>query len=330
MSMATVQAELSKPSRVFIACARCKTRKRRCDGYTPRCSNCAAHDAECKYATVRKTRGPGRRQKDTEEQEEQPNMPHSHSLTSDDGNISSQIRSRTIDMIDLRLTHPIAHLSQSQARLNTRDHLPIVPDFLLPGSFDRHLRAIQKDVKEAIDKRGFTSLMPSHIARRLIENSFTNIMSEHPLMSISNFMRLLDAQYAASTNDPADDPARWATVNAVVALAIRSKTAAGSEHDISPITQNFYLNATMVVHQLILLPPSMLFVQALLAMALFARGIPDTQAFVMLVTNATRQLELFHRRQPAESSKLCPHKNHEAEQVRQVAKKLNEEISLVI
>ncbi|KAF2400581.1 hypothetical protein EJ06DRAFT_581691 [Trichodelitschia bisporula] len=36
-------------ARVALACRRCKTRKQKCDGLRPSCSNCTSFDAECKY-----------------------------------------------------------------------------------------------------------------------------------------------------------------------------------------------------------------------------------------------------------------------------------------
>ncbi|SPQ25328.1 b165ec75-d9ef-49ad-af7f-f074c688d52e [Thermothielavioides terrestris] len=50
-----------KPTRIFIACTRCKVRKNRCDGGKPSCGNCLARGALCEYPTVRKTRGPGKK-----------------------------------------------------------------------------------------------------------------------------------------------------------------------------------------------------------------------------------------------------------------------------
>ncbi|KAI2630860.1 hypothetical protein GGR54DRAFT_648420 [Hypoxylon sp. NC1633] len=92
----------------------------------------------------------------------------------------------------------------------------------------------------------------------------------------ANFTVLLDAQYAASTTDATDHSARWTVVNAMLAVAIQFKTALGSEGCLSDI-----------------LPPNLLSIQALLAMAIFARNTADRQAFVMLATNASQQLELF-------------------------------------
>lgn len=43
------------------ACARCKRRKIRCDGNTPKCANCAKGDDECIYAAEVKRRGVGKR-----------------------------------------------------------------------------------------------------------------------------------------------------------------------------------------------------------------------------------------------------------------------------
>jgi hypothetical protein len=127
----------------------------------------------------------------------------------------------------------------------------------------------------------------------LIQNSFTEVMAEHQLLDLSSFAMLLEAQYSASLFGPTDNPARWAVVNAVTALAIRVKTAPGSEGDISDISRGFYDNATVVIPEIILQAPSLLSVQALLAMAMFAQGTPDAQACVMLASNASRQLELL-------------------------------------
>lgn len=173
-----------------------------------------------------------------------------------------------------------------------RNHPLVLPDFLLPGIFDRTLKEIKTNVEEASSMQKFAPLMPLHISRRLIKNCYADIMTEPPLITLQSFLVLLDTQYATSTTNPAGDSAKWALVNAVVALAMRFKMAAGSEAEISPIIQGFYRNATSVIHQLIFGEPGFLSVQALLAMSMFARGIPDPQAFVMLVANASRLLQI--------------------------------------
>lgn len=46
----------AKRSRVSLACQRCKTRKQKCDGMRPICSNCSSFSAECKYVKPAKYR----------------------------------------------------------------------------------------------------------------------------------------------------------------------------------------------------------------------------------------------------------------------------------
>lgn len=191
------------------------------------------------------------------------------------------------------LLQSAASLNSSQTQITAKQRIPIFPHFLLPGTFDEHLRKFRNIVAESVPARRFTPLMPPEIARRLIQNSFTEVMAEHPLMDLSTFVKLLDAQYTANSIDSDDNPARWAMVNAVTALAIRFKTAPGSEDALSDITHGLYQNATRVLPDLILQGPCLLSVQALLTMAMFARCVSDIRAFIMSATNASRQLELL-------------------------------------
>lgn len=134
----------------------------------------------------------------------------------------------------------------------------------------------------------------------MIENSFHEIMAENQLLSLPSFILLLDSQYEVSSTGPGGYPARWALVNAIIAMALRFKTAPGSEGDLSPIAHASYQNATAVIPQLILQDPSFLSIEALLAMAMSAQGTPDNQAFIVLVINASRLRELL--RMSSESS----------------------------
>lgn len=181
----------------------------------------------------------------------------------------------------------------SQRRPNVERELPIFADFLLPDQYDQHLYTIKRDLGDATATRRFVPLMPYRISKRLMDNSFTDVMAEYQLLDLPSFMMLLDAQYAASSVDPADNSAQWALVNAVLALAIRFKMAPGSENSLSDIPRGYYQNAITVTPDLILQAPSLLSIQALLVMAIFARDIGDRQAFVMLANNASHQLKLF-------------------------------------
>ncbi|KAI0023699.1 hypothetical protein F4780DRAFT_62259 [Xylariomycetidae sp. FL0641] len=265
----------SKPSRIFIACLRCKSRKRRCDGATPSCSNCAGHNAECLYATVRKTRGPGKKNVGRNDDRETPSAAETNFSM---GSWSTDVEG---------YHHP---------SLQLQSRMPIVADFLMPGQYSNNLATIKANVESAAASREFACLLPRNIVTTLVQGCFENCMANHQLMTEADFLQHADAQYAASIKDPSGNPARWALVNSILALLTRFKTAPGSEADIFPIVHSFYENATVVMPQLLLQEPSLSSVQALLAMAIFARDTPDTQSFIMLATNASRLLELLNRR----------------------------------
>ncbi|KAK1238203.1 hypothetical protein MKX08_002782 [Trichoderma sp. CBMAI-0020] len=190
--------------------------------------------------------------------------------------------------------------SRRQVQIRTR--IPTLPDFLAADQFNKHLETIRSSIAQANRASELTPLLPRHIATRLIQNSFAEIMEDRQLLDLEDFTTLLNDQYIASSTGPAQNFARWAIVNAMTALALRFKAAPGSEDDLSSIPLAFYHNATAVIHQLILQEPSLLSIQALLAMAMFVEDAPESAAFIMLGTNASRQLELFDHRMPADFS----------------------------
>ncbi|TVY83876.1 putative transcriptional regulatory protein [Lachnellula suecica] len=286
---------MSESTRVFKACISCKTRKRKCDGGTPRCSYCAARNAECIYEAVRRTRGPGKKKSEVQALQE---------LSGDDPAIlghSSTLNPRNPSLedrnIENKTTLPSStNTDSTNTQISLQNRLPLFPDFLLQGTFSDNLKTYRKTISESLPTRGFTPLMPLQISRRLIQNSFTEIMAEHQLLDIPTILGHLEAQNSSDPLAPGDNPARWALVNAVIALAARFKIALGSESAFSDIVRGYYDNATRVLPELILQDPCLLSVQALLAMAMFARQVSDIQAFVMLASNASKQLEMMNLR----------------------------------
>jgi hypothetical protein len=181
----------------------------------------------------------------------------------------------------------------SSQQVSVRHRTLQFPDFLLPGHFNTHLQSFKEIIASSTTAQTFTPLMPVYISRRLIENSFADIVVSVQFLSQSHFMSLLEAQYASSPLSPAGNPARWALVNTIIALAVRFKTAPGSGTALAEISQAFYQNATRVLPELFLQEHNLLSVQALLAMALFASNMRDMRAFVIFGTNASRLLELL-------------------------------------
>ncbi|KAK9416398.1 putative Transcription factor domain-containing protein [Seiridium unicorne] len=172
-------------------------------------------------------------------------------------------------------------------------------DFLFPDVFNNNFKLLKQSASRDVLARKFTALMPLHITKRLIKNSFAEAFGGDQPMELPQLLTLLDAQFADSSIDPGSDPARWALVNSVTALALRFKTAPGSEADMSVISSAFYQNATIVIPDLILQTPNLMSMQALVSIAMFAKGIPDTTALSALATNVSLQLELLSQKRPS-------------------------------
>ncbi|KAK4031257.1 hypothetical protein C8A01DRAFT_42268 [Parachaetomium inaequale] len=173
---------------------------------------------------------------------------------------------------------------QHRGSLKTADP-PTAPNFPLSGVFE-HRKRFEGHIDEVIaGRRQYTPLLPQHIASRLIHNSFDAIIAEHPLLDLPIFAALLDEQYAA-------------LVNAVLALALRFKTAPGAERELAAYPRAYYRNAATALPELLLQDPrSVRSVQALLAIALYARDVSGSRAaaVIMLTAGASLQIEMLQQ-----------------------------------
>ncbi|KAH8124061.1 hypothetical protein LI328DRAFT_168843 [Trichoderma asperelloides] len=217
----------------------------------------------------------------------------------------------------------------SRRQVQIRGLIPTLPDFLAADQFNKHLEKIKSSIAQANLASELTPLLPRHIATRLLQNSFAEIMEDRQLLDLADFTTLLSDQYTASSTGPAENFARWAVVNAVTALALRFKAAPGSEDDLCSIPLAFYHNATAMIHKLILQEPSLLSIQALLAMAMFVEDTPESAAFIMLGTNASRQLELFDSRMP-EDFKSNGTKSKQHQRVCEISSTFDKKIDLLL
>lgn len=167
-------------------------------------------------------------------------------------------------------SQPTNSVDSSQTRMSARNRFPpISVEQPFADVNEKHSQEFRKSIKEAIFAPGFVPLIPPAMSRHLIANSFGEIMAEYPLFDVSKFMELLNAQYLTRPSGPGDNCTRWARVNAVLALAIRAKAAPSAGKGLSDVINAFYRNASAVLPELSLQDPSLLSIQALLAMAMF-------------------------------------------------------------
>jgi len=170
----------------------------------------------------------------------------------------------------------------------------IYPVFLHPENNIRSLqdlkRAVQEDQKSP---ERFVSLVSQDMFRYVLENTCDEIIGVCPIFDLPTLNKLNAEQQAVSSTHPAGNPARWAILSTWIAIAMRFRTALGSEDEFNHVIKSYFHNAVLVLPDLILQPANIETIQALLFMAVFADGMGDHRSFVMLVTNATRQIELL-------------------------------------
>jgi hypothetical protein len=184
-------------------------------------------------------------------------------------------------------TAPSSRLPLNSNSAKVKKEIPFLPSFLQPSQFPETLLMIRKTIISQ-DKLTckFTPLLPYAIAKTLITNSYPFIFPQTtPLLSLATILRYLGAQYAVNSTSPAGYPARWALINAILALAGRYKIAPGSERELGAIVLAFWHNARGVLGDLILLAPpvveeeGLVIIKALLAMALFVDGVDGRVSF---------------------------------------------------
>lgn len=170
----------------------------------------------------------------------------------------------------------------------------IYPGFLLPEngfqSFQTLMRAGNDEYKSP---EGFASLVPQDMLRFALENTFDEIAGICPIFDLPTLHRLNTEQQAASSAHPAGNSTRWAILNTWIAMGMRLRTALGSEDAFSQAIKSYYRNAILVLPNLILESATVDTIRALFLMAAFAELVEDHRSFVMLVTNAIRQIELL-------------------------------------
>ncbi|KEY71908.1 hypothetical protein S7711_09114 [Stachybotrys chartarum IBT 7711] len=121
------------------------------------------------------------------------------------------------------------------------------------------------------------------------------------LEDVSKFWPLLDAklllvmmheQNIAGLDNYYQDPPRWATVNAFLALGIQWKAASNAIGDLFPVSWAYFKNAFSIFSQLIVQGKDLRACLAVLLMALFMHGTGDMRAASSLIAAAAHLLQV--------------------------------------
>jgi Fungal specific transcription factor domain len=186
------------------------------------------------------------------------------------------------------------HLELSEEFMSLEDLLQeSFPVFLYPENNIPGLQDLKRAVKEQKSPEGFVPLISQDQMRQLFEITFDEIAVVYPMFDLSTLNKLNAETHAVSKTHPGGNPARWAIINTWIAMAVRCKTTPGSDDELDCVIKAYYRNAVLVLSDLILQPANKETIQALLFMAVYAEASMDYRSYVMLVTNAVRQIEFL-------------------------------------
>jgi len=179
----------------------------------------------------------------------------------------------------------------------TQSHMPLPSNPQFEGMLNRiaEMRARSVDITGS-----FTSILaspfPIHEAElALLSSSVEKIFQEFPLFDNAEFLDRARNQAALGKDTPGHT-ARWACLNAAIALAVHVKTANSSFEELSPWPWTYFKNAYATFPELILHGNDIESVQAMILMALFARNSADEKMTSQLVSTALRQSQALDPR----------------------------------
>ena len=169
----------------------------------------------------------------------------------------------------------------------------------LPGQTTVKNIGAQQD-RGCLARTIFAPLPPETYLMPFMTVAMEEINKLYPLFTTESFLTLLRQQHTAGPDDCHDSPSRWATINALLAMAIQWKAANSAFEELSPMSWTHFKNAFSVFPELITRGTNVETCQALLAMAMFMHGTADARTTSHLMAAAAQSLQIIglSRREP--------------------------------
>ncbi|KAF4469139.1 fungal transcription factor regulatory middle homology region [Fusarium albosuccineum] len=282
------------------ACDLCYTRKIKCDGQEPRCSNCISYDTSCTHTVLsRKSKPKAQRNGRAKETDEV------QSLRTLVQRLKAQLRRVQEKVQD----HP-QELKQP----------PVITGRLEDGP--------ASDQNDAI---GSMTLPPLQQALPMVHAFLNNFNSVLPLFHADTLLRLVGECYALSP--PQRDPVVWAAINVVLALATFSEHAppVGNRSTIRPgnVHTTEYLNkAQSVLSTVMLGEMGLLRIQTLVGMVMVLQSSHDVTPSLILISATMRLAHKMSLHNRAASAHLDPVERQQRANVFWLAYILDKDLSL--
>ncbi|KAI9148770.1 ABC-transporter-regulating transcription factor [Paramyrothecium foliicola] len=292
-------------SRVSQACERCKTSKLRCDNKQPACLRCETKGVQCIRINTDK-RGI---------------TPLSVLLFIAIRISGLMLESQWVAELDVRATfgssgrHPTSYgrLGFSISNTNSNINIQSGANRIIPTQYPTRkidevpnwrltpekLTEMQKAIADA--PTPWTELAIPMFAKPqillLVESFCDEVHLIVPLFERN--VLLLSYQNNYPSDASTWDPARWACLNAVVAISLQRKAQNDVFETTSRFSWAFFKKAFAVYPELVEREPTITSVQALLAMSMFLSGTTDGKTMALLLASAARMVQMLgiHREQ---------------------------------
>jgi hypothetical protein len=137
-------------------------------------------------------------------------------------------------------------------------------------------------------RRVFARLPLQHHTMELVLPVVEQIQLHGILFRTESFLHLLNEQHKAGSDNCADDPSRWAIVNAFFAKSILYRTSNEFISGLSPTAWGFFKNAFAIFPELMIQEEEVSGCEAMLAMSMFMLGSGDARTASQLTAAAAR------------------------------------------
>lgn len=153
-----------------------------------------------------------------------------------------------------------------------------------------------------IDRTVYIPLPPKEYTIHFVFNAIEEMYQVQPLFSIDEVSKLVGDQYLAGLTNCIDNPIRWATLNALIAMGVHWKADNRAIKELFPVSWSHFKNAYAIFPELVMKVPSIESCQAMLVMALFMQGTADAVAFTSLLSSAAHAAQCIGLHLEDESS----------------------------
>ena len=163
---------------------------------------------------------------------------------------------------------PVMHL--------TANHVKARRDTILDGPSGRPL---------------FIPMFPKNEVLPLVEVFLDEVNITFPLFHKQTLLAMCQDRLPVDGNS--QDAAWWACLNTIIAISIRLKSTNNAFRRVSDFSWSFFKNAFAVYQEITANEPSILSVQAILAMAIFTTTSTDTRTTALLASTAIGMIQII-------------------------------------